>query len=147
VDEAGRPPVFFEVRKLAFGAVTASMIAYLAAQLCDVYLFHFWKRLTRGRHLWLRNNGSTLISQLVDTVAVILITYEVGGLDMLIGEGTHVPTLLATLIFTGYAIKMCVALADTIPFYIGTHYLSRYLRIDLRAEHGGEVLFAPQEQS
>ena len=74
-DEAGRFPVFFEIRTLAFGAVTASMIAYLFAQWCDVQLFHFWKWLTGGRHLWLRNNGSTLVSQLVDTTAVILITH------------------------------------------------------------------------
>ncbi|MEC9374146.1 MAG: queuosine precursor transporter, partial [Planctomycetota bacterium] len=74
-DEAGRLPVFFEVRALAFGAVTASMIAYLVAQFVDVQVFHFWKWLTNGKHLWLRNNGSTLISQLVDTVAVILITH------------------------------------------------------------------------
>ncbi|MGB5681348.1 MAG: queuosine precursor transporter, partial [Polyangiales bacterium] len=67
--------VFFEVRRLAFGAVTASMIAYLAAQFIDVHVFHFWKRLTGGRHLWLRNNGSTLVSQLIDTVSVILITH------------------------------------------------------------------------
>jgi len=70
-DEAGRLPVFFEIRALTFGAVAASMIAYISAQFCDVFLFHFWKRLTKGRHLWLRNNGSTLISQLVDTIAVI----------------------------------------------------------------------------
>jgi uncharacterized integral membrane protein (TIGR00697 family) len=67
--------VFFEVRRLAFSAVTASMIAYLAAQFVDVQVFHFWKRLTNGRHLWLRNNGSTLVSQLVDTTSVILITH------------------------------------------------------------------------
>ena len=67
--------LFFEVRRLAFGAVTASMVAYLTAQFIDVWLFHFWKNLTGGRHLWLRNNGSTMISQLVDTVAVILITH------------------------------------------------------------------------
>ena len=67
--------VFYRIRALTFGAVAASMIAYLAAQFCDVYLFHFWKKLTKGKHLWLRNNGSTLISQMVDTVAVILITH------------------------------------------------------------------------
>ena len=64
------------------------MIAYLAAQFIDVQLFHFWKRLTEGRHLWLRNNGSTLVSQLVDTVAVILIThYYAGALPMKPDEG------------------------------------------------------------
>ena len=41
----------------------------------DVFLFHFWKAVTKGRHLWLRNNGSTLVSQMVDTTAVILITH------------------------------------------------------------------------
>ena len=50
--------VFFDVQRLAFGAVAASMIAYLVAQLVDVHVFHFWKRLTNNRHLWLRNNGS-----------------------------------------------------------------------------------------
>ena len=49
------------------------MAAYLLAQMIDVQLFHFWKRRTRGRHLWLRNNGSTMVSQLVDSVTVNVI--------------------------------------------------------------------------
>ncbi len=64
---------FFQIKNLTFGVVAASMIAYLAAQFLDVHLFHFWKRLTNNQHLWLHNNRSTLISQFVDTVAVILI--------------------------------------------------------------------------
>ena len=54
------------------GSVLASMCAYAAAQFCDVSLFHFWKRMTGGRHLWLRNNASTMISQLVDATMVSL---------------------------------------------------------------------------
>jgi len=50
-DAAGRLPVFFEIRALTFGAVTASMVAYMAAQFCDVWVFHFWKRVTKGRLL------------------------------------------------------------------------------------------------
>lgn len=128
-DAAGRLPVFFEVRALTFGAVGASMIAYLAAQFCDVYLFHFWKKLTAGKHLWLRNNGSTLISQMVDTTAVILITHYYAKalpiqLDQPIGKQ------LMLFIITGYAFKLVIALADTVPFYIGVHYLKRYLRIE-----------------
>jgi len=74
---------FFRVRQLTIGAVFASMVAYLAAQLVDVQLFHFWKRLTHGRHLWLRNNGSTLVSQLVDSFAVITVThYWANGLPL-----------------------------------------------------------------
>ncbi|RLB54424.1 MAG: VUT family protein [Deltaproteobacteria bacterium] len=119
--------VFMRVRELTFGAVTASMVAYLVAQLVDVQLFHFWKRLTNGRHLWLRNNGSTLVSQLVDTVAVILITHHLGALPIAAGE--PVGPQLAAYIGAGYVFKMATALIDTLPFYVGVHHLSRYLRL------------------
>ncbi len=134
-DAADRLPVFFEIRALTFGAVAASMVAYLGAQLCDVYLFHFWKKLTRGKMLWVRNNGSTLISQAVDTVAVILITYWVGGLAGVIDVDRSVGPQLLLLIATGYAFKFVVALLDTIPFYLGVKFLSRYLQIDPTIEH------------
>ena len=130
-------PAFFTVRTLAFGAVTASMLAYLAAQFCDVYIFHFWKNLTRGRHLWLRNNGSTMVSQIVDTVSVILITYWIGGLDELIDANpqTAVATLLITIIATSYAFKFIAALIDTPVIYAVAYVLGPYLRIDPTQEH------------
>ena len=59
----------------AWRLIAASMIAYLFAQFVDVRIFHFWKRLTNGKHLWLRNNGSTIASQLVDTTLVICILF------------------------------------------------------------------------
>lgn len=119
---------FFAIRKLAFGAVTASMIAYLVAQFIDVQLFHFWKRLTKGKHLWLRNNGSTLISQLVDTVAVILITHFYAG-ALPIKTGEPLANQLLTFILAGYSFKLATALIDTLPFYWGAHRLARYLRL------------------
>jgi queuosine precursor transporter len=127
-DEAGRLPVFYEVRALAFGAVTASMIAYLIAQLVDVQVFHFWKRLTRGKHLWIRNNGSTLVSQLVDTAAVILITHFYAK-ALPIDENSPLVRQLLIFIATGYVFKLVMALIDTIPFMFGTHHLVRYLRL------------------
>ncbi|MCW5756458.1 MAG: queuosine precursor transporter [Phycisphaeraceae bacterium] len=127
-DAAGRLPVFFEIRSLAFAAVLASMIAYLVAQLVDVHVFHFWKRLTNGRHLWLRNNGSTLVSQLVDTVAVILITYFIArGLP--VDEGKAIAPQLLLFVATGYAFKVAAALLDTVPFYVGSRWLARFLRL------------------
>jgi uncharacterized integral membrane protein (TIGR00697 family) len=120
--------VFFQVRTLAFGAVTASMIAYLAAQLVDVHVFHFWKHLTKGRHLWLRNNGSTLVSQLVDTTAVILITHFYAGALPIVAADPLWPQLM-TFIAAGYTFKLLVALADTVPFYLGVRWLSPYLRL------------------
>jgi queuosine precursor transporter len=116
------------IRTAAFGAVGASMFAYLVAQLVDVQVFHFWKNLTGGRHLWLRNNGSTLVSQLVDTTAVILVTHYYAGL-LPIDEGRSLGWQLAAYIGAGYAFKVVVALLDTIPFYLGTHWLGRYLRL------------------
>lgn len=128
LDEAGRLPVFFEVRTLAFGAVTASMVAYLVAQLVDVHVFHFWKKLTNGKHLWLRNNGSTLVSQLVDTVAVILITHYYANALPISTDHSVVPQLIV-FILTGYTFKVLAAFVDTVPFYIGSHYLARFLRL------------------
>ena len=141
----GLPPTdaydfaFFKIRLLTMGAVLASMIAYLAAQLCDVSLFHFWKRLTKGKHLWLRNNGSTLVSQLVDSFAVITITHFWAGALPIDPDAAVWPQLFV-FIASGYVFKLVVALLDTGPFYLGVHYLSRYLEIDPNAEHApGEV--------
>ncbi|MEM1311127.1 MAG: queuosine precursor transporter [Cyanobacteria bacterium P01_H01_bin.153] len=125
-DAAERLPVFFEIRNLTFGTVTASMIAYLTAQFIDVQLFHFWKELTQGKYLWLRNNGSTLLSQLVDTTAVILITHFLAG-ALPINPDAHLGPQLLVFIAYGYAFKLVAALLDTGPFYLCVYGLSRYL--------------------
>lgn len=119
---------FYRVQMLTFGAVVASMIAYLVAQLVDVHVFHFWKRRTGGKHLWLRNNGSTLVSQLVDTVAVILITHFYAR-ALPVDWGKAVWPQLWLFIGTGYVFKLVAALVDTVPFYIGSKWLARYLRL------------------
>jgi hypothetical protein len=48
----------------------ASMLAYMVSQLLDIHIFQFWKALTESRHLWLRATGSTVVSQLIDTVTI-----------------------------------------------------------------------------
>ena len=120
---------FYQVRKWTNMATLASMIAYLSAQLVDVQVFHLLKRLTKGKALWLRNNGSTLTSQLVDSVAVILITYSFTN-AISIQPGETVAHGLVILILSNYVFKMVAALVDTVPFYFGTRWLSRYLQID-----------------
>jgi len=52
-------------------AVLASMLTYLFAQFIDIRIYHFWKKLTKGKHLWLRNNFSTFTSQFVDTFTIV----------------------------------------------------------------------------
>jgi len=131
----GLPPIdaydyaFYRIRMLTMGAVFASMVAYMAAQFCDVYLFHFWKRLTDGRHLWLRNNGSTLVSQFVDTVAVITITHFYAH-ALPVDPDKPIWPQLGVFIGSGYVFKAVVALLDTVPFYVGVRWLRGYLEVD-----------------
>jgi uncharacterized PurR-regulated membrane protein YhhQ (DUF165 family) len=116
------------------GTILASMCAYLAAQFCDVFLFHFWKKLTRGKHLWLRNNGSTMISQLIDSTAVIFITFW-----SQLSQGDTTLSALLALVGSSYLFKFIIAALDTIPFYIGVHVLGRYLHIDPTREHDADI--------
>ena len=136
-DKTGTPilkeeTLFGRLARATRQAMLASMIAYLVAQLVDVWLFHFWRRLTKGRHLWLRNNGSTLVSQLVDTVCVVGITFW-GA----IASGEVGAPQVLRWIAGGYAFKFAVALLDTLPFYAGVHFLRRYLSIDDETESAG----------
>ena len=99
--------------------ITASMVAYLLAQLVDVQLFHFWRNLTKGKHLWLRNNASTIGSQLLDTTAVILILFwdspEVSGGD------------IAGMIGDGWLFKMLCAFVDTPLAYLAVWLFRRHV--------------------
>lgn len=103
-------------------AIFASMVAYLFAQFIDVRLYHFWRRLTDGKHLWLRNNGSTMLSQLVDTVAVITILFY----------GVWTTEQIIDVIIAGYIFKLLVALVDTPLMYLGTR-LFREIENESRA--------------
>lgn len=100
----------------------ASMTAYLVAQLFDVRLYHFWWRITRGRHMWLRNNGSTLISQLVDTIIVNSIFLRWGlGLEW---------SLIIEIIIAVYLCKVFLAACDTPLIYLGRALTCKYLGLD-----------------
>ena len=96
----------------AWRLIAASMVAYLIAQFIDVRIFHFWKKLTNGKHLWLRNNGSTIASQLVDTSLVICILFI----------GVWNPDQIISAIFDGWMFKMLMAFIDT-PIIYGILYL------------------------
>jgi len=119
---------FFKIRDLTMGGILGSMLAYLAAQFIDIHLFHFWKDLTQDKHLWLRNNGSTLISQLVDTCIVTVVVYYFTQALPPFAEGT-VLTQLMMLIGASYTFKCIAALLDTLPFYYCVFYLRRYFRM------------------
>jgi len=116
--------IFGPVWRLLF----ASMAAYLLAQMIDVQLFHFWKRLTGGRHLWLRNNGSTIVSQLVDSVVVNTV-FLYGNPTVFTGTLGD----LAHVILSVYAFKVVIALSDTPLCYLGVRGLERVTGVDARS--------------
>ena len=110
---------FSQVFGLSGAAVFASMMAYLFAQFIDVRIFHFWKRLTNGKHLWIRNNGSTIASQLVDTTLVICILFV----------GVWESDQILSAIFDGWLFKMMMALIDTPIIYGILHLLKGKIEI------------------
>ena len=100
---------FSKVFGLSGAAVFASMMAYLIAQYIDVRVFHFWKRLTNGKHLWLRNNASTMFSQFVDTFSVLflLCLFDVITWDR-----------FSILLLNGFLLKVFFAAFDTPIAYV-----------------------------
>ena len=97
----------------AWRIIAASMVAYLFAQFIDVKIFHFWKKLTNGKHLWLRNNGSTVASQLVDTTLVVCILFV----------GVWESNQIFSAIVDGWLFKMLMAFIDTPIIYGIIHLL------------------------
>jgi len=123
---SGAASTFDKVYEFMVGNVIASMIAYLVAQTIDVHMFHFWKKLTKGKHLWLRNNASTTVSQLVDTISILTILYLADNL------GTDINSIskLIPLIFYSYLFKFFFALIDTPLFYLGVFLLKDKIHDD-----------------
>lgn len=112
-----------EAFRTVFGAniyaVGGSLLAYGVSQVSDIYLFEFFRKWTRGRHLWLRNNASTLLSQILDTAIVSLV---------FLGWGLGLPlTRILPMILAGYLYKATFALLDTPFCYLGVYLAKRYL--------------------
>ncbi len=106
-------------------AVFASMTAYLFAQFIDIQIYHFWKRLTKGKHLWLRNNFSTWFSQFIDTFSILMLLcfFEVLPWESFGG-----------LLISGFLFKVLVAALDTPFLYIGVHLFRKRFRLKINEE-------------
>jgi len=100
---------FNQVFALSPIAALASMIAYLLAQFVDIRIYHFWKNLTQGKMLWLRNNFSTFSSQLIDTLLVVGLLSIFGVLEWKLFWG---------LVISGFLFKIIVAALDTPLLYL-----------------------------
>lgn len=126
---AGPSPTFDDIKGIATSGVWGSMLAYLLAQFIDVSLFHKLKEVTKGKMLWLRNNGSTLVSQLVDTIVVLAVLHYTDKPFNSYPEYSPF-TNLWIIIGSAYVFKAAAALLDTLPFYFLTKWLTKYLGLE-----------------
>ncbi len=102
--------------------VAGSMLAYLVSQNWDVYVFHRIRRWTDGRHLWLRNLGSTASSQLIDTVIFVAVGFALAPALL---DGAPLPAVgdLLPLVVGQYVVKVLIAVGDTPLVYVAVRYL------------------------
>lgn len=106
-------------------AVTASMMAYLFAQFIDIQIYHFWKRVTKGKHLWLRNNFSTFSSQFIDTLTILLLlcSFHIIEWDKFYG-----------LLISGFLFKVLIAICDTPFLYLGVYLFKKRFNLKINEE-------------
>jgi uncharacterized integral membrane protein (TIGR00697 family) len=111
------------------GIIFGSMTAYLLAQFIDVRLFEFWRKFTNGKHLWLRNNGSTIISQFIDTAAVVIITLVVyPQLDTSPNTQAIAWGMAFSIIIGQYIFKAFIAALDTPLIYLAIYSIKKWLK-------------------
>ena len=122
-------PVSDELFSTVFGstaiAVMASMMAYLFAQFVDIQIYHYWKRITKGKHLWFRNNCSTFLSQFVDTATVLLLLCFFGEIDW---------SLFSGLLLAGFLFKVIIAALDTPFLYLGVFIFRKRFCLKINQE-------------
>lgn len=106
-------------------AVFASMMAYLFAQFIDIRIYHFWKRVTKGKHLWIRNNFSTFSSQFIDTltILVLLCSFNIIAWDKFLG-----------LFIAGFVFKIFIAICDTPFLYFGVYLFKKRFNLKTNEE-------------
>lgn len=105
------------------GIIIGSIIAFLIAQILDVIVFHKLKRMTKGKFIWLRATGSTLISQFIDSFVVLFIAFyllapndKVWSLSQVFSVG-----------FDNYTFKFIIAILITPLIYLAHYLIDSYM--------------------
>src|SRR5690606_24433130 len=122
--------MFHNVIALSPIAVLASMIDYLFAQYVDIDIYHYWKRLTNSRYLWIRNNFSTFSSQFIDTFTVVSLMCVFGVIPWSMYFG---------LIVSGFCFKVFIAMLDTPFLYFFVYTLRKRFNLAIGEEIELEV--------
>jgi uncharacterized integral membrane protein (TIGR00697 family) len=98
--------------------ILASMVAFALAQIHDMIAFEFWKKKTKGKALWIRNNLSTIISQLIDTFVYMMIAFYMASPKFTF-------SFILQLMVPYYLFKILFALLDTPLVYLGVYWLRK----------------------
>lgn len=113
---------YTKIFRMGIGIIIGSIIAFLVSQLVDVYVFHYFKKITGHRFLWVRATGSTVISQLIDSYLILFIAFYLLGnwsIDRIFSVGTF-----------QYLYKIAFAILLTPLIYLAHHYIDKYLGRD-----------------
>ncbi len=103
--------------------ILGSICAFVISQLIDVAVFSRLHQILKGKYIWIRATGSTLVSQLIDSFVVLFIAFYIGA-------GWKISTIIAVGL-VGYLYKFLVALLSTPLIYIAHYIIDWYLGVDL----------------
>ncbi len=95
--------------------ILGSLCSYTVSQYHDIWAFHFWKKLTKNKFLWLRNNLSTITSQFIDTLIFVTIAFY----------GSVPNNILISMVIGQFLIKLLIAIVDTPIVYLLVFWLKR----------------------
>ena len=107
----------------ALGIIIGSIIAFLIAQLLDVYVFQKLKRITKGKYIWLRATGSTLVSQLIDSFVVLIIAFYYLAPE---GKSWSISQIISVGV-DNYSFKFIIAIMITPIIYLAHYLIDSYL--------------------
>ena len=128
-DPQGRPfdinYAYNAIFRQGIGIIAGSITAFLVSQMIDVYTFHWFRKITGHRHLWLRATGSTVVSQLIDSFVILFIAFY------LLGNWSLIQVLQVGAV--QYVYKIVFAVGLTPVLYLVHFMIDRYLGKEVSA--------------
>lgn len=126
IDSQGRPFdinfAYTTIFRAGLGIIVGSLTAFLVSQLIDAYIFHYFKKLTGNKFLWLRSTGSTVISQIIDSFVILFVAFY------FLGNWSLEQVFRVGLI--QYMYKVFIAIALTPVIYLVHMVIDQYLGKD-----------------
>ena len=110
--------MYMEVFNNSIRVIIASLVAFVISQMHDVWAFNKWKKKLKGKHLWLRNNASTFVSQFIDSTIFMFIAFYM--VSPALNEWK-----IIMMIIPYWLLKVALAVADTPFVYAGVKWLKR----------------------